>query len=74
MDSSFLLACRFGVANESTPIVLADVKCSHSSHLHLLRCNHNEPDNGGVKYGCSDHSKDVVVYCGELLSSAAIEK
>ena len=53
------------MANESTPIVLSDVKCYQSTHLHLLRCDHNEPDNNETdEYSC-DHTNDVVVYCGE---------
>lgn len=57
---------RFGMANESTPISLTDVNCARSTHLHLLRCDHIETvNNSGIEYGC-DHTKDVVVYCGEL--------
>lgn len=59
--------CRFGMANESTPIVLADVSCPKSTLLHLLRCDHNELVNRHLRLqnGCN-HTKDVVVFCGEF--------
>ena len=54
------------MANESTPIVLADVSCPKSTLLHLLRCDHDELVNRpNLQNGC-DHTKDVVVYCGEF--------
>ena len=62
---------RFGMANESTPIVLADVSCPKSTLLHLLRCDHSELVNRRhlrLQDGC-DHMKDVVVFCGELSST-----
>lgn len=57
------------MANESTPIVLADVSCPKSTLLHLLRCDHDElvnrPNLHHLQNGC-DHTKDVVVFCGEF--------
>ena len=57
------------MANESTPIMLADVSCPKSTLLHLLRCDHNDLVNRHLRLqnGC-DHTKDVVVYCGEFSS------
>lgn len=62
----FKLIGRFGMANESTPIALTDVNCHKSTLLHLMRCSFNEPGNSDIQQqsGC-DHTKDVVVYCGE---------
>ena len=56
------------MSNESTPIILTDVSCSTSNHLHLLRCDHIESESSDMEYGC-DHTKDVVVYCGEFTDS-----
>ena len=55
------------MANESIPIVLADVSCPKSTLLHLLRCDHNELVNRHLRLqsGC-DHTKDVVIFCGEF--------
>ena len=59
------------MANESTPISLTDINCARSTHLHLLRCDHIETvDSSGIEYGC-DHTKDVVVYCGEFSLASA---
>ena len=49
--------------------MLADVSCPKSTLLHLLRCDHNELVSNRrlrLKQSGCDHTKDVVVFCGEL--------